>query len=106
MLLVLFLVAELLQREPMLDLGLLRVPTFGGGLIAGWAISAALFAVLTYLIIYMQNLLGMSAVATGVRFLPLTLAIFVTAGIAGGSPRTAAEAADRRRVPADRGRPC
>jgi EmrB/QacA subfamily drug resistance transporter len=82
-LLALFLAAELLQREPMLDLGLLRVPTFGGGLVAGWAISAALFAVLTYLIIYMQNLLGLSAVATGVRFLPLTVAIFVTAAVAG-----------------------
>ena len=38
---------------------------------------------LTYLIIYMQNSLGLSAVETGVRFLPLTVAIFVTAGIAG-----------------------
>ena len=31
----------------------------------------------------MQNSLGLSAVETGVRFLPLTVAIFVTAGIAG-----------------------
>ena len=31
----------------------------------------------------MQNDLGLSAVATGVRFLPLTGAIFVTAGVAG-----------------------
>ena len=38
---------------------------------------------LTYLIIYLQNSLGLSAVATGVRFLPLTIAIFVAAGIAG-----------------------
>ena len=38
---------------------------------------------LTYLIIYLQNSLGLSAVATGVRFLPLTVAIFVAAGIAG-----------------------
>ncbi len=67
----------------MLDLGLLRVPTFGGGLAAAWAISAALFAMFTYLTVYLQNSLGLSAVATGVRFLPLTVAIFVTAGIAG-----------------------
>jgi EmrB/QacA subfamily drug resistance transporter len=78
-----FLVVERLVREPMLDLGLLRVPTFNGGLVAGWAISAALFALFTYLIIYMQNGLGLSAEATGVRFLPLTGAIFLTAGIAG-----------------------
>jgi EmrB/QacA subfamily drug resistance transporter len=82
-LLALFLVVERLTQEPMLDLGLLRVPTFGGGLLAGWAISAALFAMFTYLVVYMQNSLGLSAVATGVRFLPMTVAIFVTAGIAG-----------------------
>ena len=55
-LLVVFLVAELLQREPMLDLGLLRVPTFDGGLAAGWAVSASMFSLLTYLMIYMQNI--------------------------------------------------
>lgn len=82
-LLVAFLVLERLQTEPMLDLTLLRVPTFGGGLVAAWAISASLFSVLTYLIIYLQNSLGLSAMATGVRFLPLTGAIFLTSGIAG-----------------------
>jgi len=79
----LFFVVERVVRHPMLDLSLLRVPTFGGGLLAGWAISAALFAMFTYLVVYMQNSLGLSAVATGVRFLPMTVAIFVTAGIAG-----------------------
>jgi EmrB/QacA subfamily drug resistance transporter len=83
LLLVVFLAIESRVAEPMLDLGLLRVPTFGGGLVAAWAISATLFALFTYLIIYMQNALGLSAVQTGVRFLPLTVAIFVTAGIAG-----------------------
>ncbi len=78
-----FLLAERLQSEPMLDLSLLRVPTFDGGLAAGWAISASIFSLVTYLAIYMQNILGLSAVATGVRFLPMTVAIFVTAGIAG-----------------------
>ena len=82
-LLAVFLVLERVQSEPMLDLGLLRVPTFGGGLAAAWAISAALFAMFTYLTVYLQNSLGLSAVATGVRFLPLTVAIFVAAGVAG-----------------------
>ena len=82
-LLALFLVVERIQSEPMLDLTLLRVPTFGGGLVAAWAVSASLFAMFTYLTIYMQNSLGLSAVETGVRFLPLTGAVFVAAGIAG-----------------------
>jgi predicted MFS family arabinose efflux permease len=37
----------------------------------------------TYLTIYMQNSLGLSAVETGVRFLPLTGAICVASGVAG-----------------------
>jgi EmrB/QacA subfamily drug resistance transporter len=78
-----FFVVERLQHAPMLDLRLLRVPTFNGGLVAAFAISASLFSLLTYLVLYMQNILGLSAVETGIRFLPLTGAIFVTAGIAG-----------------------
>ncbi|MGH2907710.1 MAG: DHA2 family efflux MFS transporter permease subunit, partial [Solirubrobacteraceae bacterium] len=78
-----FLVVERRSREPMLDLSLLRVPTFDGGLIAAWTVSASLFSLLTYIVIYLQNILGYSAIQTGVRVLPLTGAIFFTAGIAG-----------------------
>jgi predicted MFS family arabinose efflux permease len=67
----------------MFDLSLFRVPTFVGGLIAAFGISASVFSLLTYLVIYMQNILGYSAVGAGLRFLPLTGAIFVTAGVAG-----------------------
>jgi EmrB/QacA subfamily drug resistance transporter len=78
-----FLWIESHSRQPMLDLHLLRVPTFDGGLVAAWAISASIFSLLTYLVIYIQNLLGYSAVAAGIRFLPLTGAIFLVAGVAG-----------------------
>jgi EmrB/QacA subfamily drug resistance transporter len=78
-----FVAVELLQRSPMFDFSLLRKPTFVGGLAAAFAISAGLFALLTYLVLYLQNVLGFSPVQTGVRLLALTGAIFVTAGIAG-----------------------
>jgi EmrB/QacA subfamily drug resistance transporter len=78
-----FMLAERLQSQPMLDLRLLRVPTFNGGLAAAWAISASIFSALTFLVLYLQNILGLSAIGTGIRFLPLTGAIFLTAGIAG-----------------------
>jgi EmrB/QacA subfamily drug resistance transporter len=78
-----FIVAEHVQRSPMLDLSLLRKPTFVGGLAAAFAISASLFSMLTFLVLYLQNVLGYSAAQTGVRFLALTGAIFLTAGIAG-----------------------
>jgi EmrB/QacA subfamily drug resistance transporter len=82
-LLVAFVVAERLQSSPMFDLGLLRVPTFGGGLGAALAINGSLFALLTYLILYYEQPLHLSAAQAGVRFLPLTLAIFFASGIAG-----------------------
>jgi EmrB/QacA subfamily drug resistance transporter len=78
-----FLAAELLQGESMLDLGLLRKPTFGGGLLAALAVNGSLFSLLTYLILYFQQSLGLSAAQTGVRFLPLTVAIFFASAIAG-----------------------
>ena len=46
----------------MFDLGLLRKPTFTGGLIAAFGVSASIFSLLTYLVIYVQNVLGYSAV--------------------------------------------
>jgi EmrB/QacA subfamily drug resistance transporter len=78
-----FVTIEATSRHPMLDLGLLRVPTFDGGLIAAWGISASIFSLLTFLVLYLQNFLGYSALQAGLRFLPLTGAIFLTAGIAG-----------------------
>jgi EmrB/QacA subfamily drug resistance transporter len=82
-LLVVFVVSQLKQRHPMFDLGLLRKPTFTGGLIAAFGVSVSIFSLLTYLVIYVQNVLGYSAVETGVRFLYLSAASFVAAAIAG-----------------------
>jgi len=82
-LLVAFVVAELVQREPMLELGLFRVPTFSGALAAALAINGSLFSLLTYMILYFEQSLKLSPAETGVRFLPLTGAIFFASGIAG-----------------------
>jgi EmrB/QacA subfamily drug resistance transporter len=82
-LLVAFVTAERIQREPMFDLGLLRTPTFSGGLAAALAVNGSLFSLLTYLVLYLQQTLHLSAAQTGVRFLPLTVAIFFASGIAG-----------------------
>jgi EmrB/QacA subfamily drug resistance transporter len=82
-LLVAFVVSQLLQDKPMFDLGLLRKPTFVGGLVAAVGVSASVFSILTYLIIYVQNVLGYSAVEAGVRFLFLSGMSFVAAIVAG-----------------------
>ena len=82
-LLVLFVVTQLVQEHPMFDLTLLRKPTFVGGLIAAFAISGSIFALFTYLVIYLQVVQGFDAIETGLRFLFLSVASFFAAAIAG-----------------------
>ncbi len=82
-LLALFLVSQAKQSQPMFELALLRKPTFVGGLIAAFAVSASIFSLLTYLVIYLQNVLGYSAVETGVRLLFLSVMSLFSATVAG-----------------------
>jgi len=82
-LLVGFVVAESRVGDPMFDLSLFRTPTFVGGLVAAFAMNGSLFSMLLYLVIYLQDLLGYSALATGLRLLVTSGALFVTATVAG-----------------------
>jgi EmrB/QacA subfamily drug resistance transporter len=82
-LLVAFLVVEARQDHAMLDLGLFRKPAFTGVSAVAWALSAGMFAMFLYLTLYIQNVLGYSPLAAGVRFLPITLLSFFVAPIAG-----------------------
>jgi EmrB/QacA subfamily drug resistance transporter len=78
-----FAVAETRIANPMLDLRLLRVPTFAGGSISAFAMNGSLYAMLLYLVIYLQDILGYSALAAGLRVSVITLATLVTATAAG-----------------------
>jgi len=82
-LLVAFGVTESRVRHPMFDLSLFRVPTFAGGSIAAFAMNGSLYAVLLYFVIYLQDVLGYSALGTGLRVAILSLAQLVTSVIAG-----------------------
>ena len=84
MLLIAFIVAEVLQGDrAMFDLGLFRKPTFTGGLVAAFALSAGLFSLFLYLTLYLQDVLGYSALQTGLRFLVLSGGILLTSTLAG-----------------------
>jgi EmrB/QacA subfamily drug resistance transporter len=78
-----FIVAEVRQSEPMLDLSLFRRPAMIGASISAFTLSASLFALFLYLTLYIQDDLGYSPLGAGVRFLPITLLSFVVAPIAG-----------------------
>src|ERR1022692_3412890 len=64
-----FVIVELRSAHPMFDLTLFRLPTFSGGSVAAFGLSASIFAMILYLVLYLQDILGYSALATGVRFM-------------------------------------
>jgi EmrB/QacA subfamily drug resistance transporter len=70
-------------KEPMLPLGLFKLPSFTGVQLAAFAISGSAFALFLYLTLYLQNYLGYSPLEAGLRYLPITLASFAFAPIAG-----------------------
>jgi EmrB/QacA subfamily drug resistance transporter len=82
-LLLVFLIAELVQRAPMFDLALFRKPTFTGGALVAFSLSAGMFSLLLYLTLYLQDVLGFSALDTGLRLLVLSGGILLTSTIAG-----------------------
>jgi EmrB/QacA subfamily drug resistance transporter len=82
-LLVAFLIVERTGKHPMFDLKLFRLPTFSGGLLAAFGISASIFSMFLYLVLYIQDVLGFTPFQTGLRLLVISGGILVTATIAG-----------------------
>jgi predicted MFS family arabinose efflux permease len=69
----------------MLPLELFRNGTYTGSNIVVLLVALAMFGVFFFVSLYMQNVLGYSAVQTGAAFLPMTLLIILVAPIAGKS---------------------
>jgi MFS family permease len=67
----------------MLPLSLFRIPAFTGTAVVAFAQSVALYPLLLFIAIYLQNGLGLSPTETGLRILPLTLVLVVVAPISG-----------------------
>ena len=78
-----FVLVELRSAHPMFDLSLFRLPTFSGGSVAAFGLSASIFSMLLYLVLYIQDILGYSPLATGVRLMFISGGILVTATVAG-----------------------
>jgi EmrB/QacA subfamily drug resistance transporter len=81
--LVAFVVIERRREHPMFELGLFRNKTFGGASIVAFVLSAAMFAMFLYITLYIENVLGLSPLDAGLRFLPLTVISFFVAPAAG-----------------------
>lgn len=81
--LALFAVIERRSRHPMLDLALLRQPTFATILVASAALSFAAFAYTPFTSIWLQSVLGMTPLGAELALLPMSVAAFLVAGTMG-----------------------
>jgi EmrB/QacA subfamily drug resistance transporter len=79
--LIAFVVVEERSREPMLPLRLLRERRFAGPQVAVFGIAATFFAIFLYITLYLQTVLGMSPIETGLVYLPGTFLVFVVSGM-------------------------
>jgi len=66
-----------------LDLALFRIPTFSGLSVIAVLLSAGALAAIFLLVLYVQDVLGLSPWLTGLRFLPMTGALFAMAVVGG-----------------------
>jgi EmrB/QacA subfamily drug resistance transporter len=82
-LLAVFVVFERRGSAPMFDLSLFRKPAFAGVSTAAFALSASIIALQLFLVLYLQNVLGYSALETGLRLLALSGAMFVFGALSG-----------------------
>jgi EmrB/QacA subfamily drug resistance transporter len=64
-----FVAWELRQSEPLMRFGILRTRTVSGANVAGFILGTALFSMFLMLTLYMQQVLGFSAMRTGVAYL-------------------------------------
>jgi predicted MFS family arabinose efflux permease len=78
-----FIIVQLRVKEPMLPLHLFKNRSFTGVQFAAFGVSSSMFALFLYLTLYLQNYLGYSPLEAGIRYLPITLASFFVAPIAG-----------------------
>jgi EmrB/QacA subfamily drug resistance transporter len=75
-----FVAIEARVRNPMLPLAFFRDRSFTGAQLGAFAISASFFAVFIYMTLYLQQILGLTAIEAGLVYLPGTLVMLVVSG--------------------------
>jgi EmrB/QacA subfamily drug resistance transporter len=77
-----FIAIERRSSAPLLPLSIFRLRTLTGANITGFLLGASIFAMFFFLSLYMQQILGWSALKTGVSYLAIALTTIPAAGIA------------------------
>jgi len=81
-LLVAFVVIEARQRQPLMPFSIFRLRTLRGANVVGLLIGMALFSMFFFVSLYLQQVLHFDALKAGLSYLPLSLAIILSAGAA------------------------
>jgi EmrB/QacA subfamily drug resistance transporter len=78
----LFIAVELRSAKPLVPFSIFRLRTLTGANVVGVLTGASLFSMFFFISLYMQNVLGYSAIKAGLSYLPLAVTIIISAGIA------------------------
>jgi EmrB/QacA subfamily drug resistance transporter len=78
-----FVAIELRVKVPMVQFGFFASRQFVGAVLVAFVVSFAMLGMFFFLALYMQDILGYSPLAAGVRFLPSTVMIVLIAPLAG-----------------------
>jgi MFS family permease len=77
-----FIAIESRARHPLMPFSIFRLRTLRGANVVGLLIGMSLFSMFYFISLYMQQVLGYSALKAGVAYLPLAVGIIISAGVA------------------------
>src|SRR5829696_1642563 len=80
--LVAFIAIEQRSQAPLVPFRIFRLRTITGANVVGILVGASLFSMFYFISLYMQQVLGYSAIKAGLSYLPLAVSIILSAGIA------------------------
>lgn len=74
---------ELRSKSPLVPFSIFRKRTLTGANVVGLLVGASLFSMFFFITLYMQQVLGYSAIKAGLSYVPLSIAIIASAAIGG-----------------------
>ncbi|WP_338554182.1 MDR family MFS transporter [Paenibacillus sp. KS-LC4] len=81
--LIVFIIVELLQKQPLLELRVFRSSDFTRSIILSWISQIALFGSMLMIPLYLQNVRGFSALESGLTTLPMAICSMIFMPISG-----------------------
>ena len=78
-----FVAIELRSKDPLVPFRIFRIRTLTGANIVGLLLGAGLLSMFFFITLYMQQVLGFSAIEAGLAYLPLSIAIIISAAVGG-----------------------